>query len=235
MTPAIRRSQRTLEDSGQPFESLFLAPANPRAVVLFAVGAGGDPARHLPLLQSLAERGCIVTAPHFSRLTSPVATAPEMDLRARRLKLALDVIARTSLPIAGVGHSIGAALLLVLAGAEARTRHGDAVRVLETIPFEKLGLMAPATQFFGAPGALGNLRAEISVWAGARDEITPPSQTRFLEQALQGQTTVQAHIEAEAGHFSFMHAPPPHVAEPHPDRERFLRRLVEQLGAFIVA
>jgi pimeloyl-ACP methyl ester carboxylesterase len=221
-----------LSDAGEPFDVAMLEPENARSVVLFAVGAGGDPMRHLPLLQSVAGRGCVILAPAFTRLTSPTPTGAELEIRARRLELAVESFGKTSLPLAGVGHSIGAALLLVLAGAHARTLGGDHVQASKATTFEKLGLMAPPTQFFGAPGALSDVHAQISVWVGARDEITPPPQSLFLQNALESVAQVQVHVVPEAGHFSFMDAPP-HVTEPHPDRASFLQDIAEQLGDFI--
>lgn len=54
--------------------------------VLFAVGRGGNPLRHLPLLRSVAALGCTVIAPHFAMLTSMVPTKEELDKRVRRLE-----------------------------------------------------------------------------------------------------------------------------------------------------
>jgi hypothetical protein len=113
-----------LRDGTAAFDVTVLEAAQPARVVLFSVGLGGNPERHLPLLEALAARRCTVVAPHFERLPSPIPTAEQLRLRAARLRLALDA-APASLPIAGVGHSLGATLLLGLAGAELRTLAGD--------------------------------------------------------------------------------------------------------------
>ncbi len=55
-------------------------------LVLFAVGRGGNPERHLPLLRSVAALGCTVIAPHFDMLTSLVPSKVELDKRVRRLE-----------------------------------------------------------------------------------------------------------------------------------------------------
>ncbi len=57
-------------------------------------------------------------APHFDRLSSARPSAEDLYLRARRLRLSLDSATLKNLPVMGVGHSIGASILLALAGAE---------------------------------------------------------------------------------------------------------------------
>jgi hypothetical protein len=86
--------------------------------VLFAVGAGGQPKRHATLLKALTESGCTVVAPRFERLASPIPTEANLNLRARRLSLTLDAFlpVQPSATAAVVGHSIGAATLVTLAG-----------------------------------------------------------------------------------------------------------------------
>jgi pimeloyl-ACP methyl ester carboxylesterase len=234
MTKA-RLSRRFLNDAQESFEVLLLEPAKPRATVLFAVGAGGDPDRHLPLLQVLAAQGCTVAAPRFSRLASPAPSAEELSTRARRLRLAFAHVARPDISGSGVGHSIGAALLLMLAGAKASTLAGETVRVPPERKLERLALMAPATDFFRAPGALQDVAASIVAWVGARDEITPPKTAKVLEEALRDTSPVHVRIVPDAGHFSFMNAAPPQAMEPMSLRDIFLERLAEDIASFITS
>ena len=77
-------TDRKLQDRPAVFEVTVLRPAKPSSTVLFAVGGGGDPRRHLPLLESLAEYGCTVVAPHFDRLPSLSPTEDQLLLRAHR-------------------------------------------------------------------------------------------------------------------------------------------------------
>lgn len=60
----------SIGDNGSPFDVLLLAANDPSGFVLFAVGSGGNPERHLPLLQSFVQRGYTVVAPHFERRSS---------------------------------------------------------------------------------------------------------------------------------------------------------------------
>jgi len=111
----FRVSRLSLNDGAESFDVTVFEAAHPSRVVLFAVGGGGNPDRHLPLLKYLSDRSCTVVAPHFERLVSPIPTEGELLLRGRRLSLALDSAARPGLIVAGVGHSIGATMLLALA------------------------------------------------------------------------------------------------------------------------
>src|SRR5665213_1920382 len=104
----------SLSDGPVLFQVTTLRPIDPVRTALFSAGGGGNPARHLPLLESLARQGCAVIAPHFDPLASPIPVEEELLSRARRLELAIAAFARPDLPIAGIGHSIGATMLIAL-------------------------------------------------------------------------------------------------------------------------
>jgi len=233
MPDVHRVSRRVLNDAADSFDVTVLEASKASRAILFSVGGGGNPERHLPLLTSLADHGCTVAAPHFERLVSPVPTQDDLVLRARRLRLALDHVMRPGLKVAGVGHSIGATLLLVLAGAEAWTRAAQRASVAPDPRLDRLALLAPATDFFRAPGALDGVHVPVCVWAGTKDEMTPPAQAAFLKDGIGGRVPVDVHIVEGAGHFSFMNAPPPRTAEPLPDRDAFLAGLADQICRFV--
>jgi alpha-beta hydrolase superfamily lysophospholipase len=224
---------RSLTDGGESFTATVFEPASPVRTVLFAVGGGGNPERHLPLLAALSERGCTVVAPHFARIVSPRPTEEELLGRARRLRVALDAVAPPGLPVAGVGHSIGAMLLVALAGGQAWMRVGRQLAVAADPRLDRLALMAPATGFFQAPEALDGVRTPILVWAGADDPIAPPSQAQFLKQELGDRVPVDLRVLAGVGHFTFMNVLPPQVTDPLPDREAFLARLAAEVCGFV--
>jgi pimeloyl-ACP methyl ester carboxylesterase len=204
--------------------------AKPARIVLFAVGRGGDPERHRPLLDELVAHGCTVVAPCFEWLASPMPTREDLELRAQRLRFALDEVASAGTPTIGIGHSIGATTLLVLAGAEATTFAGERVQVEPDRRLDRLALMAPATDFFHAPGALAAVRTPMLAWAGTQDPITPP---RHVERLREAPAPLDVRIVDGAGHFSFMHTPPPNTTEPLADREAFLARLRAELCEFV--
>lgn len=199
-------------------------------VVLFAVGRGGNPERHRPLLDELVARGCTVVAPSFAWLASPMPTNEELEQRAQRLRTALDEVARDGVPTIGIGHSIGATTLLVLAGAHATTFAGQRVRVAPDPRLARLALMAPATDFFHGEGALADVRTPMLAWAGTADPITPP---RHVERLRDATAPIDVRIVEGAGHFSFMDTPPPDTSDPLPDRDAFLARLRSELCEFV--
>ena len=226
-------SQRSMQDGAASFELTLLEAARPSRLALFAVGGGGNPERHAPLLEALAARGCSVVAPHFERLTSPRVTADLLLLRARRLQLALDAVAQPGLPIVGVGHSIGTALLLALAGGQIWMGPAGPLPIARDARLERLALLAPATSFFAVPGALDAVRTPLLVWAATEDAITPPAQAQLLADTLGARLRVDLRVEPGAGHFSFLHTPPPHALEPLADREAFLARLSAEVSDFL--
>ncbi|HEY7374293.1 MAG TPA: alpha/beta hydrolase [Polyangia bacterium] len=226
-------STRALLDGAESFDVTVLERSAPARVVLFAVGLGGNPERHLPLLESLAGRGCVVVAPHFQRLASAIPTLADLQLRARRLRLALDAVNGAALPVAGVGHSVGAAMLLALAGAQAWTIRHERVAAPVVDRLDRLALMAPATDFFRAPGAFDRVRAPILAWAGAADTVVTPEKVRLIEHCLAPRVPVETRVIDGAGHFSFMNQLPPHIADPFPDRDAFLADLAAEVGRFV--
>jgi len=223
--------QVVLKDGAGEFTvSVFQGP-NASRTVLFVVGGGGNPCRHTPLLNMLAEQGCTVVAPHFERMTTRLVSAPELAQRILRVRLALDYVSRPEQPIYGVGHSIGAAILIGFAGGHMWMHDG------KRLPFEagkrivRMVVFTPAMDFFAAPGALDEVRTPIQAWAGSLDSVTPPSQTVFLKSALG--SLVDARIIEGAGHFSFMNELPPNVVDTVDEREHFLAQLNLEVSNFL--
>lgn len=205
-----------IHDGSEPFSvSVHEAPGSP-LVVLFAVGAGGLPQRHATLLAALAAAGHVIIAPHFEPLASSFPAEGELVLRARRLRLALDAFSPAGVPVAGVGHSMGAATLVALAGGQMWLGPGKRVPIVPDGRLVRLALMAPPAGFFMAPGALHAVHAPVRVWVGSEDAITPPAQAQCI--------STDVHTVEGAGHFSFMDQPPPHAREPLQDRPAFLRQ-----------
>lgn len=233
-------TKRTLLDETHPFDVTVLESEAPSHVVLFAVGGGGNPERHGPLLEALAANGSTVIAPHFERLVlartdGPKVAEEDLVLRARRLVLALEAFAPPSTsarPVVGVGHSIGAAMLLALAGAIMWMGPGRPLTMPRVPGLSRLALLAPATGFYQAPGALDGVTAPVFVRAGERDTVTPPTQAEWLREALAPRVSVDFRVEPGAGHFSFMHAPPPGMPEPLVDHAAFVEKLTAEIVAF---
>lgn len=225
---------QTLLDGTEPFKVSVCEGSRASPVVLFAVGAGGQPERHATLLGELAGSGCTVVAPHFERLPSPFPTDADLALRARRLTLALDAFVPPDAAAVGAGHSIGAATLLALAGGQMRLGPGRRVDIAADRRLTRLALLATPTGFFQAPGALDAVRVPILAWVGTADGITPPIQTERLAQALREGPAVHLRVTSGAGHFSFMDVPPPQTVEPLPDKPAFLREHSREVCRFLV-
>ncbi len=99
---------------------------------------------------------------------------------------------------------------------------------------ERLALLAPATGFFLAPGALDTVRTPLLVWAGGRDAVTPPAQAELLRGSVGSRVAVDLRLTEGAGHFSFMHVPPPQAVEPLPDRDAFLAEVTAVVCRFVL-
>ena len=205
----------------------------PMRTCLFAVGSGGNPLRHPSLIEAMAKHGTTVIAPSFERIPSPTPDAQTLTQRARRLDQVLHQLVRLETPVVGVGHSIGAALLLVLAGAIAHTIVGEPVILRASRTFVRLALLAPPGDFFRIENAMASVNVPAEMWVGRKDMITPPSQSEFLSAALKVRTQSGVKILDEAGHFSFMDDLPPHAVDPHPDRQEFLQSISASVSEYV--
>ncbi|QNH23510.1 alpha/beta hydrolase [Xanthomonas theicola] len=224
-----------LRDGADAFSVTILEAERSSCIGFFAVGRGGSPLRHLPLLQSVANRGCTVIAPHFTMLASAIPTKEELDTRIRRFEIAADGCARADQPIIGIGHSIGALTLLVLAGGQARTLSGDRVVVGSKWKFARLALFAPPADFFRYPGALDDVDVQTLLRVGGKDTMTPPAHAEFLKEKLAQKAPVELGLDENAGHFTYMDELPPHVSDPQRDRSAFLSALADAVGRFVTA
>ncbi|MET0548428.1 MAG: hypothetical protein ABW002_04060 [Xanthomonas sp.] len=235
MTTTASVMTMQLRDGADAFSVTRVEAERSSCIGFFAVGRGGSPLRHLPLLQSLANRGCTVIAPHFTLLASAIPTKEELDTRIRRFEIAADGCTRADQPIVGIGHSIGAVTLLVLAGGQARTLAGERVVVGSTWRFARLALLAPPADFFRHPGALDDVDVQTLLRVGAKDTMTPPAHAEFLQERLAQKAPVALALDENAGHFTYMDALPPQVSDPQPDRDAFLSALADAVGRFVTA
>jgi pimeloyl-ACP methyl ester carboxylesterase len=222
--------QRSLQDGEESFEVMLWESKHAVRTVLFAVGAGGNPQRHQPLLEALASEHCTVIAPHFERIVSPLPTQASLLLRARRLRLALDAFSIDGVAVAGVGHSIGAMLLIALAGGQAWMGAGNPILIATDTRIDRLALLCPVTGFFQAPHALDAVHTPIIAWVGSADTVTLPGDVLLLKNARNA--SVDIHTVQDAGHFSFMNSLPPHIVDPLEDRDVFIARLAEDVRSF---
>ena len=219
----------TLHDGNRAFEVTLLGPADSQRAVLFAAGRGGDPSRHGALLQHVAASGCKVIAPHFEMIV-PIPSAEALAERGRMLKVALDAFADGAKQVVGVGHSIGASLLLGLAGATLTVITRETLQLTATPVLHKLVLLAPALDLVSMPGALTAIDLPVVVWSGTLDELAPPSRMQLIETGTGPRARVVRHVIEGANHFSFMDMPPPHTQESLSDRAAVLRELHAEIA-----
>lgn len=225
----------SLKDGEDAFTILSISARQPVHTILFSVGAGGNPNRHVNLLTALADSGCHVIAPHFERLTGGMTTESELTLRMRRLSLSLDYAATKGYPVNAAGHSIGATMLLGMTGGDIWTSTRKKIASTPDVRIGKISLFAPAMDFFRVPGALDQVRLPVQVWCGLNDTKTPPEQTRFLVDSLKSSIKVDARYIEGAGHFSFMNELPPAIVDPMPDREAFLNNVAKEVVTFLTS
>jgi pimeloyl-ACP methyl ester carboxylesterase len=236
MNAEFRSDVQQVRDGAEAFDVTVVdASQTSKRLVSFAVGRGGNPERHFPLLRSVAALGCTVIAPQFDMLTSLVASKAELEKRVRWLGVSAAQYFKADLSIIGIGHSIGTVTLLALAGGEAQTLAGDTVIPRSKLKFDRLALFAPPTDFFRRPGALKSVRVPIRIWVGAKDSITPPAQAQFLKEVLSLQGPIDICLDEEAGHFSYMDELPSNITDSHPNRRKFLASLANDVGLFVIA
>jgi predicted dienelactone hydrolase len=222
-----------LKDDAESFNvSVHLGDKN-APVVLFAVGSGGQPERYSTLLAALIDKGYTVIAPHFARLTSPFPTEEDLTMRARRLLLALHAFSQPNALVTGVGHSIGATLLIALAGGQLWLGPNYKVAMPVAANIQRIALLAPPTGFFQAPNALNNVTVPVLLWVGSKDNITPPAQSEWLAQSLPNSALVDLRITENAGHFSFMNLAPPKVIEPLHNKLGFIKSYTNTVANFV--
>lgn len=214
-----------LTAGAETFPVTFLkhSPASP--TLLFAAGRGGSPDRHDKLLQAFNAGGFNVVAPHFEMLPDPVPTRAELLERADRLSRAVEQLVLPESDLFGVGHSIGASMLLIMAGATAYTIKREPIVLPLNRSFKQLALMAPAIDFFRGPNALDELKTPLKIFCGAQDRIVPLSAIQFFESLCPPTLVVKTEILPDAHHFTFMDQMPPHIEDDDPNRGAQLKGL----------
>lgn len=207
----------------------------PSCVVIFAAGRGGNPVRHLPLLRAVAQQKCTIIAPHFEMLTSLNPSKEELDWRIKQLEMVLNLYSTVDDAVVGIGHSIGATLLLALAGGKAVTLSGHRIGSGATWKFKRIVLLAPPVGYFLHPGALQSIDAQVYLRNGIKDTITPFSKAILLKETFEKHVEIKFLLDEEAGHFSYMDEPPPQTKDSQPNRKIFLANLARDIAQFIIS
>lgn len=227
-------SKVSVQFGNSSIELFFSNPKRAKRAVIFAAGSGGNPERHKPLLESLIECNCSVIAPYFERIVSPMPSDEELEKRISSINAALNLLGNLKIPFLGVGHSIGAALLLGFAGGQMWTKSGKRLKIEPDKGFEKLVLFTPPTGFFQAPQSLDKVKIPIQLWAGSADKMTPLKEIEILANLIKLNSDVDFRIAEGAGHFSFMNSLPPSIEDTMKNRDDFIRGLVTDVCKYAI-
>lgn len=206
-------------------------------LVVVSHGSGGSPATHRELARHLAASGFVVAVPEHPgnhRLDNSLADTDEIRARRPHDVLAAARWCSTAFSIherfAIVGHSLGAYTGLV---AARDPRVGALV------------LLAPATPWLRAPGALAHVGVPIFMRAGDQDAIAPAAfMCSIVVDGVSDASLIDFQVVPGANHYSFlspwpeaMRSPaiPPSLDPSGFDRRAFLDRLYPEIVMFLRA
>jgi predicted dienelactone hydrolase len=232
-------------------------------LVAISHGRTGSPWAYRTLARELARAGFVVALPEHvgdsrsdQRLTDSAAI---LEVRPRQLRGAIDAAFADSAlgarlageEVALIGHSIGGYTSLALVGGRPvplpnQTADGKAhpVRVERDERVRKLVLLAPATPWYMADGALAEVDLPILMLTGEHDAITAAFHADIVKRGVSAKSKVDHRVIANAGHFSFQSVFPPAMTSPQfppsqdpPgfDRAAFQRELVDDVVRFLRA
>lgn len=230
-------------------------------LVIASHGSGGSNLTHRNLAVYLARQGFVVVLPEHpgnNRSNNELAgTHHLLADRPRQVRQVIDwaygdeVLGARLLPdsVAVIGHSLGGYTALAVAGGRPfAAPHETPDREIWKVPVtldrrvRALVLLAPATPWFLAPGALQEVRVPILIFSGEKDEMTPAWHAEIVKRNVPETTPVDHRIVPNAGHFSFLSpfpaarissAFPPSQDPPGFDRVRFHGELYPEIEAFL--
>ena len=226
-------------------------------LVLLSHGGGSTPHVYRGTAAFLARRGFIVALPEHHRDNRGDSTltgsAFSLQLRARHMRLAIDAVLgagsglRDSVAgdaVALIGHSMGGATALTVAGGQPWTRDGEPVDTagLADPRVRALVLLAPAAAWFAAPGALRAVTQPLLLMVGEHDALTPPQHMQWVADGIPDASRVEHVVVPNAGHFAFLTpfppalrtpALPPALDPPGFDRDAFHGEMNARILAFL--
>ncbi|MBV9878975.1 MAG: hypothetical protein JO180_00685 [Gemmatirosa sp.] len=202
-------------------------------LVVVSHGSGGSHLAYRTLGAHLARRGFVVALPAHPRNNRDddtlAGTHTILADRPRQLRRVIDwayadaTFGPHLLPdaVALVGHSLGAYTALAVAGGHPtagphETPDGQP-RPVPVVPdprVKALVLLAPATPWLMAPGALRDVHVPILMRSAGRDPYTPAWHAEVVTRGLPSGTAVDHQVVPDAGHFSFLSPFPPAMTGP---------------------
>ena len=230
-------------------------------LVIISHGTGGSPLVYRTLGRHLARNGFVVGIPEHPynnrKDNSLEGTVQNLVYRPRHLRLAADWFFEDKLfkeklkphSVSIIGHSLGGYTALAAAGGVPtsfphETLDGEA-QLLEITPdhrIESLVLLAPASVWFRAEGALRAVNLPILMLDAQKDPYTPSFHAQMILNGVADPKKIQYRTVENAGHFSFlspfpesMRSPafPPSQDPPGFDREHFHKTLNADIIDFL--
>lgn len=192
-------------------------------LVLISHGTGGSPLVYRTLARHLARNGFIVGMPEHPynnrNDNSLEGTVQNLAYRPRHLRMAIDwffeheSISRKIVPnaVSIIGHSLGGYTALAAAGripASFPQESSDGQsRTIEAVPdhrIKSLVLLAPASVWFRADGALRAVNLPILMLDAEKDPYTPSFHAQIIIGGVADPNKIYYRTVENAGHFSFL-------------------------------
>lgn len=254
---AVQLGPYTLElaPNAEPLEGRF-------PLVVISHGNSGSPLAYRTLARHLVRNGFIVGLPEHpynNRNDNSLAgTVQNLTYRPRHLRMAVDWFfdnerfREKALPnaVSIIGHSLGGYTALATAGGvptsfprEAPDGKAQIIEVTHDPRIQSLVLLAPASVWFQAEGALSRVNIPILMLDAEHDPYTPPFHAQLILKGVADPGKVQYRTVENAGHFSFLSPFPesmtgpsflPSQDPPGFDREQFHERLNAEVLDFLL-
>ncbi|MEF3305386.1 alpha/beta hydrolase family protein [Paenibacillus sp. GYB003] len=235
----------------------------PFPLVIVSHGTGGSPLVYRTLARHLARSGFIVGLPEHPynnrNDNSWEGTVRNLAHRPEHARMAVDWFFANE-PFAGtvkpnavsfIGHSMGGYTALAAAGGvptsfphESPDGKSQLIEVAPDPRIRSLVLLAPASVWFRAEGALRAVNIPILMLNAEKDPYTPPLHAQIILEGVADRNKIRFRTVENAGHFSFlspfpesMKAPSflPSQDPPGFDRDRFHQTLQEEILDFLIA
>ena len=192
-------------------------------LILISHGSGGGHLLYRTLAHHLASNGFIVGLPEHPfnnrNNNSLEGTVENLTNRPRHLSIAINWFFRSSEfkgflkpdSVSIIGHSMGGYTALVVAGGvptsfphESPSKQPEQISVAPDPRVKALVLLAPATVWFMAKGALSEVNLPILMLTAEKDKFTPDFHGQIIFEGVPDNSKIQHRIIENAGHFSFL-------------------------------
>ncbi|KRF31698.1 alpha/beta hydrolase family protein [Paenibacillus sp. Soil787] len=230
-------------------------------LVLVSHGSGGTPLAYRTLARHLARNGFIVGMPEhpFNNRNdnSLEGTAKNLSYRPRHLKMAVDWFFENKRfdgkmkpdAVTIIGHSMGGYTALAAAGGvptsfphESPDYQPQLIEVEPDRRIRSLVLLAPASVWYQAEGALNSVTVPILMLDAEKDSHTPLFHAQIILGGVADRNMILYRTVENAGHFSFL-SPfpesminssfPPSQDPPGFDRVQFQKTLQDEILSFL--